>query len=205
MANGVVYRYGALLVLRGIDASFHQGTITVIEGPNGAGKSTFLGVLGGLIRPVAGAVHCLPGEFSPWELRDQFGWVSHDSFCYRDLTAEENVEFTCRLFGKGSWNEVADRVGARRFGGERLGSLSRGQRQRVALGRALAHRPSVLLFDEPFTGLDAEGADLLGKLLLEERERGAIVVVISHDPELHKRLGAGRLLLRSGRVVAPGP
>lgn len=199
-----MYRYGAVLVLRGIDALFHEGTITVVEGPNGAGKSTLLGILGGLIRPLAGTVQCNPGGFSPWEMRDRFGWVTHDSCCYRDLTAQENVEFACRLFGRGSWDAVVDRVGARRFGAVRLGDLSRGQRQRVALGRALAHRPDVLLLDEPFTGLDAEGADLLCTILAEERDRGAIVVVVSHDPELRMRLGGESLLIRSGRVVAPG-
>ena len=200
MAQGVVHRYGATTVLRGADATFASGTITVLEGANGAGKSTLLGVLGGLIRPSSGSVLCLPMRRSPTLLREQFGWVGHDSLSYRDLTARENVELTVSLCGRGSWTEVSERFGASALENMRLCAMSRGQRQRVALARALVHCPKVLLLDEPFSGLDIDGSSLLERVLSEERSLGTIVVAVSHDPSFCDRLAAARVVLRGGRL-----
>ena len=179
---------------------FTSGTITVLEGANGAGKSTLLGVLGGLIRPSSGSVLCLPMEGSPILWREQIGWVGHDSLSYRDLTARENVELTISLFGRGSWGEVSERVGASALENVPVRAMSRGQRQRVALSRALVHRPRVLLLDEPFSGLDVEGTSLLEGVLAEESSNGTIVVAVSHDPSFGDRMGAARVVLRGGRL-----
>jgi ABC-type multidrug transport system ATPase subunit len=138
----------------------------------------------------------------PIQVREQFGWVGHDSFSYRDLTARENVELSMALYGRGgTWELISKRLGAESLEHRRLGALSRGQRQRVALGRALVHSPNVLLLDEPFSGLDVEGIALLERVLLEERERGTIVVAVSHDSGFCDRIGAIRLILRGGRIV----
>ena len=201
VAQGVVHRFGSTTVLRGVEASFQAGSITVLEGPNGAGKSTLLGILGGLIRPSSGSVSCLPMQKEPSQVREQFGWVGHDSFSYRELTARENVELSVALYGRGgTWERVSERVGATSLEHRRLGTMSRGQRQRVALGRALVHSPNVLLLDEPFSGLDVEGMALLERVLVEERARGTIVVAVSHDPSFAKRIGANRLVLKAGRL-----
>jgi heme exporter protein A len=201
VAQGVVHRFGSTTVLRGVEASFQAGSITVLEGPNGAGKSTLLGILGGLIRPSSGSVSCLPMQKEPSQVREQFGWVGHDSFSYRELTARENVELSVALYGRGgTWERVSERVGATSLEHRRLGTMSRGQRQRVALGRALVHSPNVLLLDEPFSGLDVEGMALLERVLVEERARGTIVVAVSHDPSFAKRIGANRLVLKGGRL-----
>ncbi len=201
VAQGVVHRFGSATVLRGVEASFQAGSITVLEGPNGAGKSTLLGILGGLIRPSSGSISCLPMLKEPTQVREQFGWVGHDSFSYRELTARENVELSVALYGRGgSWEQVSERVGAAGLEHRRLGAMSRGQRQRVALGRALVHSPNVLLLDEPFSGLDVEGMTLLERVLRAERERGTIVVAVSHDPSFSDRIGANRLILKGGRL-----
>jgi heme exporter protein A len=201
VARGIVHRFGPTTVLRGVGAIFDSSTITVLEGANGAGKSTFLSILGGLLRPSGGSVCCLPQAKDPAQAREYFGWVGHDSFAYRELTAKENVELAVSLYGRGgSWEEVASRVGAESLKDRRLRTMSRGQRQRVALGRALVHRPDVLLLDEPFSGLDVEGVASLERVLLQERERGAIVIAVSHDSSFGERMGARRVVLRKGRL-----
>ncbi len=200
VAEDVVHRYDATTVLRGVSATFDAGTITVLEGSNGAGKSTLLGILGGLIKPSAGRVCCLPAAQSPVQMRQCFGWVAHDSHCYRELTARENIELSVSLYERGSWREVAERVGALGLEHRRVGSMSRGQRQRVALGRALVHSPRVLLLDEPFSGLDADGVGLLERVMIEERDSKAIVIAVSHDSTFADRIGARRVVLKSGRL-----
>ena len=202
LARDIVHRFGPSTVLRGVAASFPAGSISVLEGANGAGKSTLLGILGGLIRPSSGSVNCLPMQLSPSDLRAQFGWAGHESFSYRDLTGRENVDLTSKLHGRGgTWEQVSERVGAGALGDRRLGTLSRGQRQRIALGRALVHNPDVLLLDEPFSGLDIEGTALLERVLLEERGRGTIVIAVSHDPGFCDRVGATRWQLKNGRLA----
>jgi len=195
--------FGSTAALRGVSARFEAGSITFLEGPNGAGKSTLLAVMGTMLRPQRGrVVYGQLGE-SRQKARRHIGWVAHESHCYRDLTAQQNVELAARMYGvapEGSWERVSRQVGAETLGGRRVGTLSRGQRQRVALARALVHDPSVLLLDEPWTGLDAAGGSRLSRLLEEERDRGVVVVVVSHALDQVERLRAGRLRLERGRV-----
>ncbi|MGC4069657.1 MAG: heme ABC exporter ATP-binding protein CcmA [Polyangiaceae bacterium] len=202
VVRGVTRRFGPAWVLRGVSTQFSFGTITVVEGANGAGKSTLLSILGGLMEPTAGSVTWEPEGASVGDWREQVGWVGHESACYRELTALENVMLMARLNGTttASALEALDRVGARGLKERRVGTLSRGQKQRIALARALVHGPKLLLLDEPFTGLDADGTSRLEVVLTEERARGAIVVVVSHDASLWKRVDARRLRLERGRA-----
>lgn len=202
VASGVTRRFGPLWVLRGVDASFESGTVTVVEGANGAGKSTLLGIIAGLIRPTSGEVIWEPCGGKVSDQRRWVGWVSHDSLSYRELTVRENVELAGKLYGFGSEvvERTLERVGARALADKRVGVLSRGQRQRVALARGIAHSPRLLLLDEPFTGLDSAGSALLEKVIGEERERGAIVLLVSHDSTLARRLGAASAFVERGRL-----
>jgi heme exporter protein A len=206
VVRSVTMRFGTRWVLRGIDVELKAGTFVMLEGANGAGKSTFLSVLGGLTRPNSGTVTWEPGGHDIRESRELVGWVGHDSGCYRDLTPRENVGIVARLHGgsAGAVDDALRRVGAVGFQARRTGVLSRGQKQRVALARAVVHEPALLLLDEPFTGLDVDGSRLLETVLQDERARGAVVVVVSHDPTLAIRLRARSIRLEQGRLVEKG-
>ncbi len=203
VVRSVTRTFGATVALRGVDLELGAGSLTFLEGPNGAGKSTLLAVLGTVLRPTSGSVEYEPIGADVMEVRRHLGWVAHDSHCYRQLTARENVELAARAQGMpslGVWERVAPRVAAESLASRAVGALSRGQRQRIALARALVHNPSVLLLDEPWSGLDRASSELLERAVLEERDRGALVVVVSHEPGLADRLSARRVRLENGRV-----
>lgn len=202
--RAVTRLFGATPALRAVSARFEAGSITFLEGPNGAGKSTLLAVIGTVLTPTSGEVvyHPVGGELEL--VRPHIGWVAHDSLCYRELSARGNVELAARVYGvdvASAWDRVAPRVGAEALADRRVATLSRGQRQRVALARALVHDPAVLLLDEPWSGLDRASAEYLQRVLLEERERGAVVIVVNHTDGLAERLGARCVRLENGRVV----
>jgi len=202
--RGVTRLFGATPALRSVSARFDAGSITFLEGPNGAGKSTLLAVIGTVLTPTSGDVlyHPLGNELEL--VRPHIGWVAHESLCYREHSARQNVELAARVYGvevEGAWERVAKRVGAITLADRRVGTLSRGQRQRVALARALVHDPALLLLDEPWSGLDRASAEHLQAALLEERTRGSVVIVVNHAEGLAERLGARCLRLENGRVV----
>ena len=200
---GVTRTYGPTVALRNVSARFAAREITLIEGPNGSGKSTLLGILGTAIKPTSGRVTWTPVGDDPALARPHIGWLGHDTLVYPDLSGIENLCWAAGLYGlpKSAVDETGARVGLGAFAKRSVRTMSRGQRQRVALVRALVHRPSVLLLDEPTTGLDFEGVALLVRVVREEAERGAVVVLIAHDATLAERLGATVVRLDRGRVV----
>jgi heme exporter protein A len=136
-------------------------------------------------------------------VREFLGLVSHESLVYPDLTAEENLRLGAGLHGLGS--EAVD-VASVRFGLRRLLSrcvrtMSRGQRQRVALARALVHVPSLLLLDEPTTGLDEDGLASLLRVVGEEVSAGRVVAIVTHDPDQFSSVPARLWRLSRGQWV----
>jgi ABC-type multidrug transport system ATPase subunit len=207
-AESLVKVLGGARVLRGVDASFGAGTLHVIEGPNGSGKSTLLSLLGGRSEPTSGRafLRASGGDASGVELRRRVGWLGHDLGLYPDLTAFENVALHAELRGiaaEGAWVEGARSLGIDAVRARRVRELSRGQRQRVALVRALVGRPSVLLLDEPSTGLDASATELLVTILCSLRESGVVIVLVTHDAPFRDRVGGRLWKLGAGRISSP--
>lgn len=177
--------FGPVPVLRGIDLTINAGECVALFGPNGAGKTTLLRVLATLARPTLGAVqvagHALPAEAE--SVRRKLGVVAHHPLVYGDLTAEENLKFYARMYrvdGR-ALLPLLERVGLAARRRDLVRTFSRGMLQRLALARALLHAPEVLLFDEPYTGLDPTGAALLDDVLAELRAEGRTVLMTSHD------------------------
>jgi ABC-type multidrug transport system ATPase subunit len=205
--------FGRRKALWNVGLTFRAGEITGIFGPNGAGKSTLIGILSTLVGATKGDVRY--GTQSARELGDplrrQIGLLGHDLFLYADLTARENLEFFGRLYGVGDLGaRVTEALAHGRLedrANDRTSAFSRGLRQRLALERALIHDPKLVLLDEPFTGLDDESAGLLGTRLRGLRNRGAIVVIATHDFDSAEGLIDRVVCLRGGRAreIPPGP
>jgi len=190
-ARGLSKRYGFKRVLEGLTFDLERGGFLVVTGPNGAGKTTLLRMCAGLAIPSSGTLEVEPD-------RSAIGFLGHEPLVYLELTALENLDLYGRLYRV---PERRERIGMllERFGlwearRERASALSRGQLQRLALCRALLHKPELLILDEPFSGLDADGAELLDRELAGMREHRTILVA-THDPERVAPLASGRLAL----------
>jgi heme exporter protein A len=139
------------------------------------------------------------------EVRATLGWVGHESLCYPDLTGRQNIELAARLHGCSppeAFALAAARFDLGAFANRPFRTYSRGQRQRVALGRALVHSPRLLLLDEPTTGLDAAATARLGQVLRDEAARGATVVLSTHDSAFASTVATAVVALDRGRRVA---
>lgn len=205
--HGLVKAFGLKPVLRKLDFRVERGEFVAVVGPNGAGKTTLLRILASLARPTAGVVAVgglqLPAQAGA--IRRVLGVVSHQPLIYGDLTAEENLRFYARLYGVEDADqrvaEVLHLVGLSRHRRDLVRSYSRGMQQRLAIGRGILHRPELLLFDEPHTGLDPQAGDMLDGLLREVTGQGRTVVMTSHDLTRAANL-AGRVDILSGGVIA---
>lgn len=194
----------AVRALRGVSAAFAAGRVSVVLGANGSGKSTLLAIVGTLATATSGKVsHGSLGR-SRGEVRRSLGWVGHDAHCYADLTGRENIELAARLHGMPTdvaFEKARERFSLGAFVERPFRTYSRGQRQRVALARALVHEPLLLLLDEPTTGLDRAGVEVLSGVVREEARRGAVVVVVTHDEGFAIAIGDERLVLERGEVT----
>jgi heme exporter protein A len=156
------------------------------------------------MRPASGSIEYLPLGDDIQAVRGEIGWLSHEALAYGDLSGKQNIELAARfhgLDGSDAWERCRDRFELGRFAERPLRTNSRGQRQRVALARALVHRPSLLLLDEPTTGLDSAGVKRLLALVNEEAKGGAVVAVVSHEPDVFDGLVGARLCLDRGKMV----
>jgi ABC-type multidrug transport system ATPase subunit len=198
--------YGPTRALAGVQLELAAGQIIAIEGANGSGKSTLLSVLSLLTRPTRGELRF--GPYDPQRrpgLRACIGLVAHAAMVYPDLNGRENLELIASLYGYPRDAPILaaleERFELGRFMQRPARTYSRGQLQRLSLARALVHQPRLLLLDEPSTGLDRRGVERLVEAMRKERERGAIVVLVTHDAALAAETADRRLLLERGRLA----
>jgi heme exporter protein A len=196
-------RFGRSTALREVDLEIERGRRHVLFGRNGAGKSTLLAIAATLLRPTSGevfydGVRC---DEAGDGVRRRIGLVSHQSLLYPDLTVLENLEFYRRLYGAAQSAEEAllwADLDLRRHSPVR--SLSRGMVQRLALARALLHRPSLLLLDEPYTGLDEAASDRLTRRLTEI-DRATTVLLATHDVDRGVAIADRISVMEAGRIA----
>ncbi len=204
----LVKRFGMKTVLRGVDFEVQPGEFVALLGPNGAGKTTFLRILASLSRPSLGEVRVanyrLPHQAAA--VRARLGVVSHLPLLYGDLTAEENLQFYARMYNvensEARITEVLDLVGLENRRHDLVRTFSRGMQQRLAIGRAVIHDPEVMLFDEPYTGLDQDASSMLDEVLQSVAAKGRTVVMTSHDLARAEDLATRFDILSRGVIAA---
>jgi heme exporter protein A len=202
----VAKRFGSERALAGVTLELRAGSMTALLGHNGAGKTTLLGLLSTLVRPSTGSISYKAAgkDVTGEDVRREIGMLAHASLCYGELTAIENLELFAGLYDitNADIPALLDQVGLDDRARKRTANTySRGMIQRLALARALLTRPSLLLLDEPFTGLDREGALALGEQLGAIKAQGTIVVVVTHDLEAIAGRADHVAILRRGSLV----
>ncbi len=203
--------FGRRRALTRVSLDCRSGEIVGLLGPNGAGKSTLLAILSTLAAPSSGEV--LYGGRTAGQIgapvRSRIGVLSHDLHRYSELTAVENLGFFGRLYGVARADAAAEEALRRARlddrGGDLVSGFSRGMRQRLALERALLHKPRLLLLDEPFTGLDDASTLALIERLRELRAGGCIILVATHDLDVGEAVLDRAVILHDGRLIASEP
>ncbi|HEY3222158.1 MAG TPA: heme ABC exporter ATP-binding protein CcmA [Gemmatimonadales bacterium] len=197
-AEGLRHSFGAVKALDDVSFSVQAGQTLAVFGPNGAGKTTLLRVLAGLIQPQRGRAHVDGG-------RRAIGWIGHQPQLYAQLTVRENLRFWASLYDVQLPAELLPRLGLEEHADRAVRALSRGLVQRVAIARALVQDPTVLLLDEPFTGLDRVAAESLSRLLAHHAAAGRASVLVTHNVEEGTGLATHVAFMRAGRFVDLAP
>jgi heme exporter protein A len=207
-ARGLRKSYGRHLVLDGIDLDVRRGEGVALLGANGAGKTTLLRVVATLVRPTGGRVFVAGADVTrdPESARRHLGFLGHGSWLYEDLTALENLRFWATLGGHAAAaSALRDALGAvdlDRARDERVRTFSAGMRRRLALARLVLGRPQVLLLDEPFTGLDQQGAKWLEEYLEAFKSKGGGLVMSTHSFGRGFGVADRALILADGQLAA---
>ena len=206
-ARAVVRSFGERRAVDGVDLHVRPGERVAVVGPNGAGKTTLLRILATLLRPEAGTLR-IAGAAIPKQARAaraHIGYLGHDPAVYLDLTAQQNLELFCDLYGVPDAREriaaALGRVGLVARTHDPVRTFSRGMAQRLGIARLTLHAPRLLLLDEPYTGLDTQGARILDDLLGELGDREAVVLV-THELDRALDLAGEVVVMRNGRVAA---
>jgi ABC-2 type transport system ATP-binding protein len=208
--KGLTRRYGDLVALDNLSFTVRERQMFGFVGPNGAGKTTAMRIILGVLEPDAGEVRWR-GQPMTDEIRKRLGYLPEERGLYPKMRVRDQLEYFARLHGlpaaeaanaAGYWIE---RLGVGERADDRVEQLSLGNQQRVQLAAALVHNPEVLVLDEPFSGLDPVGVDVLAEVLADRAADGIPVIFSSHQLELVERLCEAVAIINRGRLVAAGP
>ena len=217
--NDVSKRFGANIVLDNVSLTIEEGKTTVVIGPSGCGKTVLIKHLIVLLRPNLGEVYFRKqridnlGENDLNEVRTHFGFLFQGGALFDSLSVFENIIFPLLQHHKiTNWRKVEELVKAKLavvgldgYQDYYPANLSGGQRKRVALARAIALSPEVILYDEPTTGLDPIRSDVINELILKlKRELGVTSVVVTHDMTSAYKIADRIVMLHNGKIVADG-
>ena len=204
--EGLGKAFGRRDVLRDVSFTVARGGFLTLFGPNGAGKTTTLRLLATLLRPSSGSVAVAGHDLSddPMPVRRAIGFISHNPLVYRDLTAQENLCFYADMYGVADpgrrIGDLLERVELSHRRYDVVSTFSKGMLQRLAIARALLHKPRVLLLDEPHSGLDPHAVDILDGLLREIRPEHTFVMA-THNLRQGLELADQVMILDAGRAV----
>ena len=199
--------FGHFTALAGINLNIERGEFLALFGRNGAGKTTFLKVAATLVRHTHGKLRVEGVDIAdePEQARRHIGFLSHNTYLYRDLNPVENLRFFAKLYGlensEARIESLLDRVGLGRRKSDIVRSFSRGLHQRLGIARVMLHDPSLILLDEPYTGLDANAVGILNQMLDEASAAGKTIILTTHDMEQGLRAATRAAIIDRGKVV----
>ncbi len=200
--------YGDYAALRDCTLRIGEGTCCALLGRNGAGKTTLLRILAGLSPFQKGDIRLFGAVPRSQEARRQIGFLGHGIGVYEDLSAAENLRFYARVAGIANPDGIStawlNRVGLDRVASMPVRQFSRGMRQRLALARTFLHSPQLLLLDEPFTSLDDRAIAMLSELLLDAKEKGATIILSTHQLREALAIASHVALIENGRLGFSG-
>jgi len=211
--------FGSKIVLNNISISIEKGKTTVVIGPSGCGKTVFIKHLIVLLRPSSGEVYFNKKRIDNIEedelnkIRTHYGFLFQGGALFDSLSVSENIIFPIRQHFKiTDWRQVEElvksklaMVGLDGFQNYYPADLSGGQRKRVALARAIALNPEIILYDEPTTGLDPIRSDIINELILKlQRELGVTTIVVTHNMASAYKVGDRIIMLHNGKIIADG-
>ncbi|HET8679189.1 MAG TPA: LPS export ABC transporter ATP-binding protein [bacterium] len=213
-AKGLLKRYGTRTVVDGVDISVERGEIVGLLGPNGAGKTTTFYMIVGLIAPDAGDVWLdeQPITQLPVHLRARrgIGYLAQEPSVFRGLTVEQNIQVVLEANGKpkAEWQDTIEQL-LEEFNLTRVrrqvgATLSGGERRRVEIARVLAMKPSFILLDEPFTGVDPKSVAEIQEVVLQLRQRGLGVVITDHNVRDTLAITDRSEIIHDGRILFAG-
>ena len=199
--------FGHFTALAGVTLNVERGEFLALFGRNGAGKTTFLKVAATLVHHTHGKLRVEGVDISeePEKARRQIGFLSHNTYLYRDLTPVENLRFFARLYGLKNPDQrivsLLDRVGLQRRASDPVRGFSRGLHQRLGIARVVLHDPSLILLDEPYTGLDANAVEILNRMLDEASAAGKTIILTTHDLDQGLRGATRAAIIDRGKIV----
>ncbi len=199
----LIKQFGRFAALRGVTAEFAAGRLYAILGDNGAGKTTLLRTLAGLSRPTRGSVS-LFGSKDVRAVCGQVGYMAHPSLLYDEMSGMENLRYFARLYGIEDDQRCVEVIRAVKLDPalERpVGQYSQGMRQRMSLARALLNDPKILLLDEPFSNVDIRSAHEMVGLLVEMRNAGKTIFVVTHQAALLENAADEFVWMEAGQIV----
>lgn len=202
-------RYGEVVALDDLSFTVRPGQMYGFVGTNGAGKTTAMRIILGVLEPDAGEVRWNGRTLDP-DIRREFGYMPEERGLYPKMRVLDHLVYLARLHGMAritatsAATELLEALDLSLRAADRVESLSLGNQQRVQLAAALTHEPTVLVLDEPFSGLDPMGVDAMAAVLRARVDAGAAVVFSSHQLDLVERLCDAVGIIRAGRMVADG-
>lgn len=208
--DGLTKLYGDFAAVRDLSFAVHPGEVMGLVGPNGAGKTTALRCLAGIIPPTRGTVIIAGHDiaFDPLAAKRELAFFPDEPRLFDYLTIRQHLEFTGRLYGvkdvRQRGQELLDLLDLAEKADQLPTELSRGMKQKVALACGFLHRPQVMFFDEPLTGLDPIAIRRTKDLIVQQARQGVAILISSHLLHLLEEVCSHVLILRRGEKIAHG-
>jgi len=207
VAKNIEKSFGCLQVLNGVNLTLNKGDRYILFGSNGAGKTTLVKILSTILSADSGELTLFGKKIQRRsnETKARIGFMSHEPYLYSELSAWENLDFYANLYSvkdkKEKIGSLLKEVGLYHRAHDRIGSFSRGMKQRLSLARAILHSPDIIFLDEPYTGLDLRAQDILNDIIVRLNKVGKTFFFITHDIGKGFDIANRSSILSKGRIV----